>query len=78
MESKKMTPKVRKKLPCKVKAEPVRRAWGFERGSFGAIKQVNYLIKGDEVVSKEYMNEDVREIVFAKIKREMIDVTMEG
>jgi hypothetical protein len=39
---------------------------------------VNYLIKGDEVVSKEYMNEDVREIVFAKIKREMIDVTMEG
>lgn len=78
MESKKMTPKVKKKLPGKAKDEPVRRAWGFERGSFGAIKQVNYLIKGDEVVSKEYMNEDVREIVFAKIKREMIDVTMEG
>jgi len=79
MKPKMLPAKAGKKLPAKEeKEELIFRAWSFEKGSFGAIKQVNYLIKGDKIISKKYGTEDVREIILSKIRREMIDVTMEG
>tara|TARA_R100001480_G_C4635292_1_gene168551 strand:+ start:147 stop:392 length:246 start_codon:yes stop_codon:yes gene_type:complete len=55
------------------KEERLIRAWSFESAGFGAIRKVDYFIQGDRVINTEKHTEDVKEIVLAKIRREMLD-----